>query len=98
MTLMVGGPYNGRDEDTPYDDLRVPLPVAESDSSTPMFRTGSYRRKRLIWFGRLMMIWAYENLSDDELDDALMRLTLNETGLKLWNAGKPRPTPLEKRL
>lgn len=94
--LMVGGPFNGRDEDFSHDTIRVPVAKPERAVPPPQppftgFRYVHYHRQKLVWFSRMLTIYACEGLSDDQLDDALMRLTLNETGLKLWSEGRPRP-------
>lgn len=104
MTLMVGGPANGKDYEGHSDHVLLPKPVSVPVSHrTPalevsQFQTILYRRKKLIWFGRILTIMAYEDTTDQELDNALMLLVLNETGMKLWRSGKPRPlSPMERQ-
>lgn len=94
---MVGGPANGQDYEGHSEHILVPKPVSVTVSrrvpelQMDQFQTALYWRKKLVWFGRILTIMAYEDTTDAELDDALMRLTLNDTGLKMWNAGKPKP-------
>lgn len=97
MTLLIGGPFNGEDREIPESwgsSILLPLPEDyRIGGSGPLFRTVHYRRRHLTWFGRALTVFVAEGLADAELDVAMVSLTLNETGLKLWRDGTPIPDP-----